>query len=144
VPPGTRIKWRLERGFRPTSNTDAAAKTHDIEYWNIASRLKRGLITEAQAKQMVRASDNKLIGTARQYTSSANPVERLHAKLANTGIGVKNLAEDLGLLSEIKFLAPETVDDIEIPEGAGKRKKTKKKKDDRVKKLRKLFKKTKV
>ena len=76
---------------------------------------------------MVRAADNKLVAIARANTSSDNPIERMHAKLANTGIGAKNLAEDLGILSEIKFLAPETVDEHEIPEGAGKKKKKKKK-----------------
>jgi len=140
--PGTRVRWRLAQGIRPTTHTDAAARTHDIEYSNIGTKLKSGQITPAQAKTMIRASDNKLIGVARANAHSLNPVERMHAKAASTGIGLKNLAEDIGLMSEIKFIDPEHAADDEIPEGAGKRKK--KKKDDRVKKLRNLFKKAKI
>ena len=141
--PGTRVRWRLAQGIRPTTNTDAAAKRHDIDYSNIGTKLKRGLITPEQAKQMVRASDNRLISTARANQYSINPVERMHARAASTGIGLKNVAEDIGLMSELKFVDPEHATDEEIPEGAGKKKK-KKKKDDRVKKLRTLFKKAKI
>lgn len=139
--PSTRVRWRLSQGIRPTTNTDAGAKRHDIDYSNIGTKLKRGLITPEQAKQMIRASDNRLISTARANQHSLNPVERLHAKAASTGIGLKNIAEDIGLMSELKFVDPEHAADEEIPEGAGRRLKKKKKKDDRVKKLRTLFKK---
>lgn len=139
--PGTRLSWRLAQGIRPTTNTDAAARIHDIEYSNIGTKYKKGLINQTQLKRMVRASDNKLIAAAKANSSSINPIERMHSKLASTGIGVKNIAEDLGLINEIKFIDPEHAYDELIPEGSGKMKKKTKKKTDRVKKLRTLFKK---
>lgn len=144
--PRTRIQWRLAQGIKPTTHTDAAARVHDVEYSNIATRLKKGQISQSTAKQLVRASDNKLIAAARANSGSWNPVERMHSKLARTGIGLKNIAEDLGVMSEIKFLDPDNAFDEEIPEGAGVKKRVKRpkkaKKDDRVKKLRKLFEKS--
>ena len=143
IGPGTRIKWRLAQGIKPTTITDAAAKQHDIDYTNIGVKVKKGLIGPAQARQMVRASDAKLIAAANRVGSTYGPIERMHAKATRTGIGLKNIAEDLGALSEMKFIDPSHAEDEEI-QGSGKRKKKAKKKDDRVKKLRKIFKKSSI
>ena len=152
IGPGTRVRWRIAQGIRPTTNTDAGARVHDIEYNNIATRIKNGHMNPAQAKEAIRTSDLKLVRTATANLGSRNPIEKMHAYLGSTGIIGKNAIEDLGLLSETKFVDPEHAEDQEIPEGAGKKKKKRKKrsdakpkkKKDRVKTLRNLFKKTKI
>lgn len=141
--PGTRVQWRLKNNIQPTTKSDNAARTHDIEYANIGSRFKRKLINEQQAKQAIRNSDKKIVAACTRNLGSLNPVERMHATLGASGIVGKMAAENLGVMNEMKFIDPNNAldEDLPMPAGAGKKKKPKKPKVDRIKKLRKIFKK---
>ena len=143
--PGTRIRWRLAKGIPPTTNTDAAAQRHDIDYANIGTRLKRGQINRQQAIQQVRQSDARLVRTGLQNIKSSNPVEKMHAIAAASGIIGKQALQTTGLMDELKFVDPETAasDEIEIV-GQGKIRRRKPKKIDRLKELKRRFKSTRI
>jgi hypothetical protein len=141
--PGTRVRWRLANKIPPTTQTDAGAMRHDIDYANIGTKLKKGQITRQQAIQQVRQSDARLVKTGLRNLASPWPVEKIHAAAAASGIIGKQALQQAGLLDELKFIDPESAkeDEIEIV-GQGKiRRKRKPKKVDRLKELRKRFKK---
>lgn len=139
--PGTRVRWRIGNKIPPTTNTDAGAMRHDIDYANIGTRLKRGQINRQQAVQQIRQSDARLIKTGLRNLASFNPVEKMHAAAAASGIIGKQALQTTGLMDELKFIDPEKAGDDEIQiVGQGKIKKKKKpKKIDRLKDLRKRF-----
>ena len=130
--PRTDIKRRLREGVKPTTRTDAAARTHDIQYHNIGVQLATGKITRAEAVNQIRASDNRLLKTAVKAKLSLNPVEHLHSNAAIAGILGKKGLQTVGAMDELAFVGN---DDEELEGGR------KPKKKDPIKGLRKRFKK---
>ena len=117
--PRTDIKRRLREGVKPTTKTDAAARTHDIQYHNIGAKLARGLITREQAVAQIKASDNRLLKSAVKAKMSLNPVEHAHSTAAIAGIMGKKGLQAVGALNELAF----TGNDPEELEGGRKKKK---------------------
>jgi hypothetical protein len=134
IGPGTRVKWRFQKGVKPTSNTDAGAKEHDRSYYNIRSKLNRGQINKKQAYNLVKQSDNQLMKTGIVNRMSINPIERMHANAAVAGIGAKKMLQSLNLMDELRFIDGPQTDELE---GGRKKKRSK----DKLKGLRKRFKK---
>jgi hypothetical protein len=137
--PRTDIKRRLREGVKPTSYTDAAAKQHDISYYNINQQLKRGAITKKQAWSKVKTADNALMRSAMYNKMSINPVEHSHSNLALLGIAGKRVAQAAGLMPELAFVEGDGEPEPELT-GSGRTRKKKKKRDP-VGGLRKRFKK---
>ncbi len=133
IGPGTRVKWRLQNKVKPTTNTDAGAKQHDIDYYNIRAKMNRGQINRKQAYQLVKQADNRLMKTALVNKISINPVEHAHANAALAGMAGKKLLQATGILDELKYVSGDQTD--ELTGGKKKRKK------DNLKGLRKRFKK---
>ena len=138
--PRTDIKRRLREGVRPTTHTDAAAKQHDIAYYNINQQLRNGAITKSQAWNKVKAADNALMKSAMVNKISINPVEHAHSNLALAGIAGKRLGQAVGVVPELAFVEAQGPYEGELS-GSGRKKKKKK---DPVGGLRKRFKKLKV
>ena len=113
--PRTDVMRRLREGVKPTTNTDAAAKQHDIQYYRIGQQLARGVITRPQAIQQVKTADNKLMKSALVNKLSVNPVENMHANLALAGIAGKKalqaLPSSIGM-DELKFVDPRDKPDL--------------------------------
>jgi len=141
--PGTNLRDRLKKGVIPTTKTDSACRTHDIDYQNIGSRLARGRITREQAKELVRKSDTKLMRAAAMNKinpwNAMNPVEHLHSTGVLAGMAGKKLLEKTGLMDELKFVSQRDEDELT---GSGKTKTRRKK--NLVSGLQKRFKKLKV
>ena len=135
IGPGTDIRRRIREGVKPTTNTDAAARVHDIEYHNIGARLATGRISRAVAAKQVKASDNKLMKAALKSKLSLNPVENAHSTAAIAGILGKKGLQAVGAMDQLKFVG----NDQEEIEGGKK-----KKKKDPLSGLRKRFKKLKA
>ena len=115
IGPGTDIR----EGVKPTTNTDAAARVHDIEYHNIGARLATGRISRAVAAKQVKASDNKLMKAALKSKLSLNPVENAHSTAAIAGILGKKGLQAVGAMDQLKFVG----NDKEEIEGGKKKKK---------------------
>lgn len=105
--PGTDVKRRVSEGVRGTTRTDEAARTHDIDYYNIGVKLRNGEISKQQAEKLVRESDKKLVQGALKNKLSINPLENLHATLAATGIIAKMAGEELGVSDPLRFIDAE-------------------------------------
>jgi len=103
--PNTDIMRRMKEQIKPTSSVDAAAKRHDLSYFNIRQMLRDKDIIPSLAKEKVRVADNLLIAEAeRSKKGLFNPVNTAHAAAAITGMKSKKVAEDIGLLDELKFV----------------------------------------
>lgn len=110
--PQTKLDLRLRRGDKGTTASDEGARQHDIDYRDIGTKLKSKQITKDQASKLVRDADNKLQATIRAGLSKDKSLlNKVHASMGDTGMKVKKIAEDVGLLSGTSFL------------GAGKKKK---------------------
>ena len=110
--PGTDIMRRVKEGIKPTTNTDAAARQHDWAYYTIRSGLRKRTITIPTAKARTREADNRLIDVAKRNLNPLHPVEAGHAAAAIAGIKSKTLAEDAGLIDELKFVGKGTKDPL--------------------------------
>jgi len=137
--PRTDIKRRLAEKVKPLTHTDAAARQHDISYFNINQQLKGKSISKAQAWQKVKVADNALMRSAAYNKIAINPVEHAHANIALAGIAGKRLGQAVGLIPELAFVETSEPYDGELSGG-----RKKKKKKDPVGGLRKRFKKLKV
>lgn len=135
--PGTQIKARIQNNVQPTTNADALARTHDVAYSQIGTKLKKKQLSPLAAVAAMREADMALKKGCQANLKTRGPIEKMHAAVGATGMIAKAAAEELGIMSELKFIDPDEAYDEEI--GGGKKKKQKKK--DRVKKLRKLLKK---
>lgn len=103
--PGTKVEMRLKRNDTGTSATDTACKQHDIDYSNIKTSLKSGRISKEEAEKRVRASDNKLLNaSARSLLTDHSPLNALHATATQTGIRLKKLGEDVGIIDKTHYL----------------------------------------
>ena len=103
--PGTHVAQRLARGDTGTSKTDTACKQHDIDYSNIKTSLRTGRISKEEAGRRVRESDNKLLNaSARSLITDQSPLNTLHATATQTGIRLKKLGEDVGLLDKTHYI----------------------------------------
>jgi hypothetical protein len=105
--PRTDVKRRLQEGLQGTTNTDQAAKQHDITYYNVGVKLRRGEISRKQAEDLIRKADSKLMNKANGNLSSYNPLEKLHALAATSGMIAKTAAEDLNVMDPLKFVDAE-------------------------------------
>jgi len=84
----------------PVDRADAAGLTHDLDYTDIAKRVKNGEITQEQANQLSRASDNKFLTTMRkEWTTSP-----WKTSLGYMGIKGKNVLEDMGVINPNIFV----------------------------------------
>lgn len=127
-PPGTDIVRRLNENILPTTQVDKAAMKHDITYYNVRDGLRSRTLTVPEAKKKIRESDNILIKEAKKNViSPLNPANSSHAVGAIVGMKAKTLAEDSGLIDELKFV------------GTGKMKKIKGMPADPLRKLRKAM-----
>ncbi len=87
--PGTKLQTRLARGDKGVDGPygiDAAAKTHDIDYYN------------AKSYSDIRKADKKFIKGVRQSTSTGTM-----KNLAIGAIKAKNFGEDIGILNKDVF-----------------------------------------
>ena len=78
----------------PTDRVDEGALAHDLDYSRIARERDKGKVSAAEAKRLIRESDERFLRNTRE-NAAANPWA---AALGYAGIKAKNLAEDyLGL-----------------------------------------------
>ena len=78
----------------PTDRVDEGALAHDLDYSRIARERDKGKVSAAEAKKLIRESDERFLKNTRE-NAVANPWA---AALGYAGIKAKNLAEDyLGL-----------------------------------------------
>lgn len=150
--PGTNIRMRwVNKRLHGTTATDEAARKHDIQYNNLGIQKARGKISQAQLEKGIQNSDNRLLKAANQNMISLNPLNAFHAQLANAGIRAKRGLQNWNLLSKTAFTGnlaskplinediPQTLSDLPSDYLQG----GKKRKFDRLKKLRKALKKMK-
>jgi len=105
IGPGTKLDLRLARGDKGTTNSDAGAKQHDIDYADIQKQLRAKTITKKQAGELVRIADNKLQTNIKQgLKTDKSLLNRLHASAGDTGMKIKKIAEDIGVLDKTKFI----------------------------------------
>ena len=105
IGPETDIVRRLNEKIIPTTQCDKAAMRHDIDYFNIRSKLRDAQIIPSMAKKAVRASDNLLIQAATKAANDkTNLLNRTHGKLTAPAIKSKKIAENIGVLDPLKFV----------------------------------------
>lgn len=83
----------------PVDASDSACRQHDIDYDRFRKAKDAGKIGDAELRQLVRESDDRLISNLR-----ADPSRGIGSYLSELGIRAKKKAEDLGLLSPEKFV----------------------------------------
>ena len=88
------------RTHPPKDPVDAGALHHDLDYSRIAKARDAKIITDTEAKNMIRESDNRFLHNTKQNFSS-NP---LGASLGYLGIKGKTLLEDIGVLNPNQFV----------------------------------------
>jgi hypothetical protein len=135
IGPRTDVKRRINEGVKPTTHTDAGAKLHDIAYYNIRSQMNRGLINRKQAYDLVKKADTRLIKSALVNKISINPIENMHANGAIMGMAGKKLLQGTNLLDELKYVSGDQTDELQ----GGRKRKT-----DKLKGLKRRFRKLKV
>ena len=84
----------------PTDKVDASALAHDFDYSRIAASRDAGKISPAEAKRMIRESDERFIENTRKHQQE-NPWA---ATLGRLGIQAKNRLEDIGWLNPNQFV----------------------------------------
>jgi len=104
VGPGTDVIRRVKEGVKPTTNVDAAAKQHDLDYYNIRTGLRNMTLSLPAAKEKVRESDNRLINEAKRNLITTNPINLAHAAAASSGIGLKKIAENIGIMDKLHYV----------------------------------------
>jgi len=85
----------------PTSEVDAAAMEHDMEYADIAMKYLDGKYTLTDAEEYGKQSDEKLLYRLEQHKSK----DRWAATLARIGIGSSRYFKELGILDHLAFIA---------------------------------------
>lgn len=95
--PGTNLKERLERGFKPLTQGDKGALAHDIRY------------ELAKTNKDIRKADNKLIDATEKIDRGeiTDPETPYHSRFNTTAIRkamqIKKLGENTGLFSSETF-----------------------------------------
>ena len=109
--PGTNIDERLKRGTPysvPTTQTDAAAKVHDIDYKEIKDAYKAGDINKDQARQATRIADQKMLRSLDQIRDKS-VLEKTSQYITKQIMQGKNELEDIQAISPTKFSLGEGV-----------------------------------
>ena len=83
----------------PINASDSACRQHDLDYSNFKTQKDKGRVTDKEMRDLVRESDDRLIGNLRQTTD-----RDVGSYLSEYGIKAKKLAEDWGLLSPDQFV----------------------------------------
>lgn len=78
--PGTDVYGKVSRGVQAVNALDAAARKHDISYYNISNKYRRGLISRSKAIKEIEKADLKLFG--RSYLEHLKNVPGLAYSLA--------------------------------------------------------------
>ena len=105
IGPMTDVIRRLNEGVLPTTRVDRGAMNHDVAYYNIRTGLRNGTITIPKAEERVRQADNVLIAEAQKTVlAPLNATNSSHGIGAMTGMKLKKVAEDVGLLDPLKFI----------------------------------------
>lgn len=81
----------------PTNASDAACRQHDIDYDNFAKNRQK--LNTNELKDLVRESDQRLISNLQQA-----PDRDIGSYASEYGIKLKNLLEDVGILSHEQFV----------------------------------------
>ena len=84
----------------PKDNVDASAMHHDLDYSRIAKARDTGKVSQDEARQMTRESDNRFLGNVKKNWHE-NPWA---GTLGYVGIKGKNILEDLGVLNSNQFV----------------------------------------
>lgn len=101
----TNIAERERRGDKPVTCADACARTHDYDYKSIGDDYRSKKISRPDAVKRVRKSDTSLRQCARDSLSKdKSTLNTIHATLADRGMQLKNLGEDVGLIDELKYV----------------------------------------
>lgn len=84
----------------PVDEADRAGLHHDLEYEDIARKVKNKQLTSQEATRQTRESDNRFLKTMKeQWTTSP-----WKTTLGYLGIKGKNILEDIGLLKPDLFV----------------------------------------
>jgi hypothetical protein len=83
----------------PINASDSACRQHDMDYDRFRKAKDAGKISDKELRNLVRESDDRLIGNLRQ-----DPKRDIGSYLSELGIRAKKKAEDWGVLSPEKFV----------------------------------------
>jgi len=147
--PGTDINKRwIQKGLHGTTQVDEAARHHDIAYYNLGLRKAQGKITDAMLNKGIWNADNRLVKHANVV--SKNPVNAFQSLAVKAAVRAKQGLQSVGVFSKDLFTKasdpsakpmsedePKFVDDLPADYMQGGRKKKKK---DRLKRLRRALK----
>lgn len=97
--PGTRIDLPEVREAKPVNWEDAAAKKHDLAYYNAAEQRRRGQITAEEAARRVHRADDDFIQELDEIRSSGRATEPYNS-LGRAGIETKGRIDQI--LSSIR------------------------------------------
>ena len=110
--PGTQVRKRVSMGIEGTTNSDKAAKVHDVQYTDLRDKVRNNEISKEDAEKEARASDNLLLYAVRKNLISLDPLEVFHSNAINAGISSKKMLEDVGLLNKLKYLKIGKIDPV--------------------------------
>jgi hypothetical protein len=144
--PNTDIQKRwIEKQLHGTTQVDEAARHHDIQYYNLGLLKAQHKITDAMLNRGIYNADNQL--ARRASLASKNPVNAFQSLAVKAAVRAKQGLQSVGIFSKDMFTRasnpnaklmsedePKFVD--ELPSGGRKKKKI-----DRLKRLRKALKK---
>ena len=88
----------LDEG-EPINASDSACRQHDLDYDRFRKAKDAGKIGDKELRDLVRESDERLIGNLRQ-----DPNRDIGSYLSELGIQAKKKAEDWGLISPERFV----------------------------------------
>ena len=88
----------LDEG-EPINASDSACRQHDLDYDRFRKAKDTGKIGDKELRDLVRESDERLIGNLRQ-----DPNRDIGSYLSELGIQAKKKAEDWGLISPERFV----------------------------------------
>jgi len=147
--PGTDIgkRW-IQKNLHGTTQVDEAARHHDIAYYNLGLLKAQGKITDAMLNKGIWNADNRLVKHANIV--SKNPVNAFQSLAVKAAVRAKQGLQSVGVFSKDLFTKasdpsakpmsedePKFVDELPADYMQGGRKKKKK---DRLKRLRKALK----
>jgi hypothetical protein len=149
--PGTWIQRRwAEKGQYGTNPVDNAARRHDVQYSNLGLLKARNRITQQELEKGIENADNRLLKVAGNNLYGVNPLTVASAAAAYSGIKLKRGLQDMSIIDKSAFTStnankkfidediPRYLDDLPSDYLQG----GKKKKKDRLFRLRKALKKS--
>jgi hypothetical protein len=83
----------------PTNGSDAGCRQHDMDYSNFARERRKGNLSDVEARQLTRESDQRLISHLQGQSD-----RDIGSYASEYGIRAKNALEDIGLLNPLKFV----------------------------------------